>query len=150
MKTYTYYVYHIQGIKIGCTTELENRMNTQGFSSWEILWQAEGDWDFGWTAGDKELELQKQYGYKVDTTHYQQSREARREGGKISGKIGGKMTGAKNLTKEARREGGKIGGKIGGKKVQSIERICPHCSTPMKGSTYFRWHGDHCKQKTTQ
>ena len=71
----TYYIYHISGIKIGCTTELEFRMRAQGFTEWEILWQQEGDWDFGWIAGDKELELQEQYGYEIDKTHYQVVRE---------------------------------------------------------------------------
>lgn len=81
MKNYTYYIYHIPGVKIGCTTELETRMRNQGFTEWEILWQEDGDWDFGWIAGDKELELQKEYGYRVDTIHYQVSRENRRLGG---------------------------------------------------------------------
>lgn len=89
MKTYTYYVYHIAGTKIGCTTELEERMSDQGFTEWEILWQEEGDYEFGWTAGDKELELQKEYGYEVDTCHYQISRENRRRGGLIGGRTRG-------------------------------------------------------------
>ena len=93
MKTYTYYVYHIVGVKIGCTTELEERMSDQGFTEWEILWQEEGDYEFGWTAGDKELELQKEYGYEVDRTHYQVVRENRRRGGIIGGSVkGAKLT----------------------------------------------------------
>ena len=75
MKTYTYYIYHIAGIKIGCTNRLESRMAEQGFTEWEILWQEDGDWNFGWIAGDKELELQEQYGYEIDKTHYQVIRE---------------------------------------------------------------------------
>lgn len=78
MKNYTYYIYHIEGNKIGCTTDLEKRMRDQGFTEWEILWQEDGDYDHGWIAGDKELELQKQYSYRVDDCHYQVSRENRR------------------------------------------------------------------------
>ena len=74
MKTYTYYIYHIDGVKIGCTTELERRMRKQGFTEWEILWQQDGDYEFGWIAGDKELELQKEYGLPVDACHYQITR----------------------------------------------------------------------------
>lgn len=84
MKTYTYTIYHIHGIKIGCTTDLIKRMADQGFTEWEILWQQEGDYEFGWTAGDIEKELQKQYGYKVDKNHYQKSREVRRQQGLIN------------------------------------------------------------------
>ena len=52
-------------------------MKDQGFTSWEILWEQDGDYDFGWIAGDKEIELQKQYGYKIDSVHYQISRNNR-------------------------------------------------------------------------
>jgi DNA-binding XRE family transcriptional regulator len=74
MKIYTYYVYLIPGVKIGCTTDLEKRMNDQGFTEWEILWYADGNYEFGWIAGDKEKELQELYGYRIDATHYQISR----------------------------------------------------------------------------
>ena len=32
-----YYIYHIPGIKIGCTNQLKKRMKVQGFTDWEIL-----------------------------------------------------------------------------------------------------------------
>ena len=66
-----YYIYHIPGIKIGCTEDLDKRMKDQGFTEWEILETHED----GWLAGDREIELQKEYGYRVDTTHYQVVRE---------------------------------------------------------------------------
>jgi len=56
-------------------------MKDQKFTNWEILWQEEGDYEFGWIAGDKEQELQKLYGYKIDKNHYQKSREVRRQQG---------------------------------------------------------------------
>ena len=59
-------IYHIPGVKIGCTSVLELRMEQQGFTEWEIL---EEHTD-GWLAGDRELELQKEYGYPVDKSHY--------------------------------------------------------------------------------
>ena len=40
------------------------------------------------------------------------------------------------------------GGKVGGKVSQQIERTCPHCNKTIKGSLYFRWHGDKCKNLT--
>ena len=86
---YTYYIYHIPGEKIGCTTDLVKRMKNQGFTNWEILWQEEGDYEFGWIAGEKEIELQKQYGLPVDTINYQQSRMNRLIGCSLGGSIGG-------------------------------------------------------------
>ncbi len=35
----------------------------------------------------------------------------------------------------------------GGKTTGSIERTCPHCNKPIKGPTYFRFHGNNCKHK---
>ena len=61
-----HYIYHIPGIKIGVTINLELRMKQQGFTEWEVL----EIHDDGWLAGDREIELQKQYGYPVDSTHY--------------------------------------------------------------------------------
>ena len=72
-----YYIYHIPGEKIGCTSDLEKRMNDQGFTQWEILETHED----GWLAGDREQELQKEYGYRVDHIHYMDSIEARRQAG---------------------------------------------------------------------
>jgi hypothetical protein len=77
MKNYTYTIYHIKGIKIGLTTDLNHRMEEQGFTEYEIIDQSEGDYDYGWIMGDKELELQKQYGYRVDNSHYMISRNNR-------------------------------------------------------------------------
>ena len=33
----TYYIYHIPGVKIGCTTEPKNRVEKQGYTEYEIL-----------------------------------------------------------------------------------------------------------------
>ena len=41
-------------------------MKMQGFTNWEIL---EEHTD-GWLAGDREIELQKEYGYRVDSCNY--------------------------------------------------------------------------------
>ena len=103
MKNYTYYIYLIEGKKIGATCDLEKRMNDQGFTHWEILWQAEGDWDFGWIVGEKEQELQKLYGYPVDKSNYQISRMNRP-------KFDGSQR-TYELTNQNRSKGGKIQGK---------------------------------------
>ena len=71
MKHYT--IYHIPGEKIGCSSEPENRVQDQGFTDYEVL---EVHTDI-YIASDREIELQKQYGYKVDKVPYWQSVENR-------------------------------------------------------------------------
>jgi hypothetical protein len=61
-----YYIYHIPGIKIGCTKRLEIRMKQQGFFNWEVL-EIHSD---KYKASKREIELQKQYGYSVDNREY--------------------------------------------------------------------------------
>ena len=125
---YTYYVYHIPGIKIGCTTDLNKRMKDQGFTNWEILWQEDGDYEFGWIAGNKEIELQKEYALPIDDVNYQISRNNRREGGKIGGlkakESGQLLAAAKNS--------GKIRGPIQGRK--NVESGHLSSITPKSGS----------------
>lgn len=65
----TYYIYHIPGIKIGCTTEPNKRVNDQGYSNFEILEQHTDIY----IASTREQELQKEYGYRVDTVPYYSS-----------------------------------------------------------------------------
>jgi hypothetical protein len=64
-----FYIYHITGVKIGCTQNLKNRLAQQTKSEWEIL---ETHTDIN-IASKREIELQKQYGYKVDTCTYYDS-----------------------------------------------------------------------------
>jgi len=71
-----YYIYHVPGKKIGCSKEPENRVAKQGFSNFEILETHED----GWIAGDREIELQKEYGYPVDKVHYMISIQNRPKG----------------------------------------------------------------------
>ena len=64
-----YYLYHIPGKKIGVTRDLNNRVTLiQGYkeNEYEVLDQSE-DIDY---ISDKEIELQKSYGYKVDRKLY--------------------------------------------------------------------------------
>ena len=64
-----YYLYHIPGKKIGVTCNLNSRVTKQqGYkpTEYEILEKSE-DIDY---ISDREIELQKEYGYKVDITKY--------------------------------------------------------------------------------
>jgi len=136
-----YYIYHIPGKKIGCTSDLEKRMSDQGFTEWEIL----ETYEDGWVAGDRERELQKEYGYPVDAQHYMSVIENRKKGS-IKGGIN-----------RSKKDHGTFGGYVsaqgasnGGKKVSSIERTCPHCSITIKGPVYFVHHGNNCKLNKEQ
>jgi hypothetical protein len=77
-----YYIYHIPGIKIGCSTEPNTRVEKQGYTEYEIL-ETHIDIDI---ADIREKELQKEYGYKVDTATYKQSREWACKGSSNGGK----------------------------------------------------------------
>ena len=64
-----YYIYHIPGKKIGVTRDLNNRVTlTQGYSpdEYEVLDQSD---DINYIS-EKEIELQKSYGYKIDRKLY--------------------------------------------------------------------------------
>jgi len=64
-----YYLYHIPGKKIGVTRNLNNRVTLiQGYkkNEYEVLDQSE-DIDY---ISDREIELQKSYGYRVDRKLY--------------------------------------------------------------------------------
>ena len=64
-----YYIYHIPGKKIGVTCNLNSRVTlTQGYNpdEYEVLDQSD-DIDY---ISEKEIELQKSYGYKVDRKKY--------------------------------------------------------------------------------
>ena len=69
-----YYIYHIEGIKIGVTTDVPRRMKEQGFTEWEHLETHTCVYE----VSDREQELQRQYGLPVDTIPYWQA--ARNEG----------------------------------------------------------------------
>ena len=67
-----YYIYHIPGKKIGCTKNVDSRLRQQNSINYEIL---ETHTDIH-IASQREIELQKQYGYKVDkTTYYNSTKE---------------------------------------------------------------------------
>jgi len=64
-----YYLYHIPGKKIGVTRDLNNRVTlSQGYSpsEYEVLDQSD---DINYIS-NKEIELQKSYGYRVDRKLY--------------------------------------------------------------------------------
>jgi hypothetical protein len=143
-----YYIYHIPGIKIGCTRRCpEKRINEQGHINYEIL---EQHLDI-YVASDREIELQKQYGLPVDHKPYWKiiqmpTKEGSMKGGKkagITNRDSGHMKTLNNkfnADKEHQSKAGKV--------VGAMLRICPHCNKTVKGPSYFVFHGEKCKLKT--
>jgi hypothetical protein len=119
-----YYIYHIKGVKIGCSTQVNKRIKEQGFSDCEIL---EEHLDI-YVASDREIELQKKYGYKVDTTPYWQSSQRLRKNATFkSASKGGKKGGATSKRlghiQKAQKIGCSIGGSITGSKSKEDGRL---------------------------
>lgn len=140
-----YTIYHIPGIKIGCSSEPENRVSKQGFTDYEVLEVHEDIY----VASDREIELQKQYGYRVDNIPYYKSYnrllmagtfETRSTGGRNGGNTNIESGHLESLrTKNHQSNAGKAS-------VSKL-RICPHCGSHGRGIGYNRNHGNNCKKK---
>ena len=106
-----YRIYHIKGVKIGCTNNINRRIKEQGFTDYEVL-EIHTDKD---VAGQREFELQKQYGYKVDSIRYSESVRRINKASEIAAAT--KHEWLPNVDWKAREE--KIDQKVKWKKVKS-------------------------------
>jgi hypothetical protein len=81
MKNKIFTIYHVPGVKIGCTYNLKRRLKEQGLldTEWEVL-ETHTDENI---ASKREKELQKQYGYPLDKSVY--NFETRFRVGKMGG-----------------------------------------------------------------
>lgn len=158
-------IYHIPGVKIGCSTNPEDRVKRFGYTDFEILEEHEDIY----IASDREIQLQEQYGYGRDNTlpYYKTVRMA-----SLGGLAQGHILGSKNVesghwqnvkskgwkSKEHQLKTSTLGG-LANKgipkphaketmlKLANIESTCPHCNKTVKGGNYYRWHGENCKNK---
>jgi len=125
-----YTIYHIEGVKIGCSKNPKHRVKVQGYSAFQVL-EVHEDIQI---ASKREIELQVEYGYGRDSNvPYTKSAILN-----------------KYATFESRSKGGKKNAGSGhisslGKTSCAIERTCPWCFRIIKSPSYFRWHGDRCK-----
>jgi hypothetical protein len=114
-----YYIYHIPGVKIGCTKNLKNRLSQQTKGDWELL-EEHNDIHI---ASEREIELQKQYGYKVDTATYEKS-----VSGYSKEKIikAGRASATKQWQENRNKELEKCskGGKVNAKKYSKVTHQC--------------------------
>ena len=149
--------------KIGCDSNYPQRPESQSMTNYRILEQYEDIY----IASQREQELQREYGLKVDSIPYWKSIE---NGYKITEKktiasrnnliqnnvasLGGLAKSTRKL--EAARENIKIAtaaavlagapGKAG-KVAANKERKCPYCGKEGKGPTMYRYHYENCKYK---
>lgn len=149
MKTYT--IYHIQGHKIGCSSEPEKRVQDQGFTDFEVL---EVHTDIH-EASDREIELQEEYGYPIDTIPYWMSvqnrpvwkgnsltEEDRIRGGQASGRQNVE-TGHLAIVRDPHRAA-----RISAQSEKASHRIIRtcECGRTFKGPSYGS-HRKVCKKK---
>ncbi len=113
-----YYIYHIPGIKIGCTKNPNNRLKQQKAVDYEIL-ETHTDIDI---ASEREIQLQKEYGYLVDTSTYKQSIQNNPHKQHIAGRISATKQWKENRDREL--EKCKKGGEISAKKYSKIIQQC--------------------------
>jgi len=97
-----YTIYHIPGIKIGCSDRVKKRVLEQGYSEYDIL---ETHTNIH-IASDRELVLQKEYGYRVDLVRYDA----------VNYSKGGKIVGDKHAASGHMKRIQTIGAKLGGDK----------------------------------
>jgi len=134
--------------KVGCTVlNPTERVSQQGYTNFNVL-ETHTD---PILAGDRELELQKEYGYRVDTSHYMISVQNRP---KWSDKTRHKLN-KEDCIKGGQWHKDKSKPKDWVKKyafkaasLASMKRIvCEHCGKDANTGNYSRWHGDNCKHK---
>jgi hypothetical protein len=95
-----YYIYHIEGVKIGVSTQPKIRVRNQKFTEYKILEEHTDIYE----VSNREKELQTQYGYKVDSSYYWETikaqkhipNKARVKGGKRAAKVNGNKQGLIN------------------------------------------------------
>jgi hypothetical protein len=66
-----YYIYHIKGKKIGVSEKPKERTREQGYTEYEIL----EEFTCIYLVSYREIALQKEYGYPVDTILYWKTRK---------------------------------------------------------------------------
>lgn len=121
----TYYIYHIKGVKIGCSVNPTKRVKQQSYTEYEVL-ETHTDIDI---ASVREKILQKQYGYRIDDTPYKQSFTMQKSAdcsaaGKKGGSIAGKITAELKIgvhNPEKRKEYSQLGIKALYEKYSSAE-----------------------------
>ena len=134
-----YYLYHIKGVKWGCTKNLEQRLKKQGYSITDcsnIITIGNID-----KASDMERELNLQYGYKwIESQDYRIITKAQTNVKKESRSKGGINAFVTNTKKGNMKEFYSKGGLA----ITSVIKECPYCSKQIKQPAIYM-HIKKCK-----
>jgi hypothetical protein len=134
-----HYVNHNGTIgKIGCSENIKSRFKKYTDAElvdWEII---ETHTDI-YKVSDREIELQKMYGYPVDHVPYYHSKKMQEKGRVIGGIAGGNSAVQSGQLSEARKKAHKL--------CNESKYTCSHCGTEGQYRAMKRWHGDNCKHK---
>lgn len=133
-----YYIYHIEGIKIGCTKNYPSRCIEQGYTTYELL-ETHNNIN---TANSREQILQEEYGYGSDNRTYIQAVSSYEKSKDVWHSAGGSAGKCNEWRIQHNTIISKKGVESNNKKV-----ICPYCSKEGQSRAMKRWHGDNCKQK---
>ena len=167
-----FYIYHIPGRKVGCTTNLEKRKieyeKSKGKSFpipvLQVLVQKTPK-----EAGDAEWAWADYFGYRHGN-HYEISYKARveiaseagKKGGLKGGPLGGKRAMEKRTLEQRQEYGRKLaasktpeeriefGRRLGlkfGYELSQKKKICPHCGWEGNIGNIHMYHLDKCKKK---
>jgi hypothetical protein len=152
-----YTIYHVYGVKIGCTKNYPDRCLGQGFEDGSFGIEDLVSDDCGKKfAGDVEKFWQKYYGYRVDRGHYLYLDEMGRRSGELgttgfqsgeAGKVGGRRSSEEQIRSGTHISQLGLTGlqtgvaqRIAGRK----EHTCPYCGKIGRGNVMFRHHFDNC------
>lgn len=158
-KDFTFTIYHIPGVKVGCDHDIEredNRPKQKGFTEWEVLHQTKDIFE----ASELEIKELRERGYKVDGTYWNTyvsgilttKKRWKEDKQKMintfvkAGSDAAKIW-AKNNEVEFKLSRSK-GGIASGKSLNHTSkqrRICPHCGKVTVPCNAKRWHFDNCK-----
>jgi hypothetical protein len=133
--------------KVGLTEQkVETRMKGNLFKSVEPFdfWEVLEEHDCISKASDREIELQKQYGYKVDTVRYEDFMKNRNTKGGYTDANRRGLSEKYWGTDKHRENGSKIG------KVTQIylrdTKVCDKCGKEVDVGNYAKHHGINCKE----
>ena len=151
-----YYIYEISGVKIGCSQNPDKRVKSQGYNNWIILEQHEDIM----VASSREIELQKEKGYRVDPLPYYEMVN-RATKGRLNVDQENKTRSIKEACSISHFHKNEVWRNLQNswgsqKTIDAVRKgsglivTCPHCNKVGRNSGMKRWHFNNCPKKETQ
>lgn len=144
-----YYIYHIPGIKVGCTINYPERCIRQGYSSYELLEQHEDLM----TASEREKQLNLEFGYPwADSQYYHKITEISIGARANPNRVPALKVGVNNSELHATTRISNVSKTWNDpNRLRAVAEasskliICPHCNKEGGASAMKSWHFDYCK-----